>query len=460
MGKKRTIKRFQRTFAVLGLLVVFSSIFVSPAFASELTGDTGIAEIRNYGYPYESSAANRVEVKNVALPLVNQAITSIGFGRNDLKGAPQVRVGEDMYFGSVTDIYFSFYPYITDHDISIYYYGNPYDASNWYGNYRNSQGAWGYLNSVDLTSFTPVSSNNWHRGVSLRASYAGSEGLPISNLCLGTATIQGDTFVPSLNAWGVRNSDPATEVYYYVTSLRVITTESTADSEAIADVANQIGSMSDLLSAKLGDIAQIVQLIYEKTGDIDETLNMCLGYFEVVADILDRIDSTTSDIYSLLDTQLQALISTINTASTNIQSSIAEQTRILKSEILEQTFELQYFFNQMFGSSTSEELAGETEDIQSGMDNVDNAEQGYISTATDRFDGIVGDFTGFNSSVSSGVSLVSTLFERVWNSFGDYVIVYSFPLSLGLVLLLIGRISRASARTSRGSSKGKGGDNT
>lgn len=456
MRKRRTIKRFQRTFAVLGLLVVLSSFISVPVYAAEYSGG---GKLRNYAYPYSGGVVADVNSCNIDIPLVNQAgFSSIAFDANGWKVAPQVSTDADVFFDSVTDIYFSFYPYTTSSN-TLYYYGDPYNASNWHGNYINSQGQWGSLSSVELDTFAPVTSNKYHRGVSLVARYVGSEGLPISQLTLGTAVLDGTTFVPSLNAWGFRDTDPVAHVLYYITSLRVITSDSTADSEAIADVANQIGAMSDVLQAKLGDIAYIVQLIYEETQDINATLEICKGYFQSMLDAIENIDGTVTDIYSLLDTQLQMLIAAINTASSDIQSSITSAKNAITYEIYKQTRDMEEFFNNVFGGAVNDQLTGETDGIQSGMDNVDNAEQGYISTATDRFDGIVGSFTGFNGSVASGVSLVSTLFERVWNSFGEYIVVYSFPLSLGLVLLLIGRISRASARSSRGSSKDKGGGN-
>lgn len=432
MFKKRTIKRFQRTFAVLGLLVVLSSLFVVPVQAAEYEGH-GVFHV--YGYSYSGSNYNVYYSQNSDyFPIINHAYTDFYFNSNNYVSSLQIGLPYHS-FTSVVDIYFSFYPYIVQ-DYPLSRIGTPYDASSWKAYYKNETGRYGESSVIDASRFVPVTSNfvNPYGGVSVRASYVGSEGLPITDLRLGLSVFDSvsNTFYPVREGWRVHPDSPFTPLYWYVTSLRVITTESTADSEAIADVANQIGAMSDLLNAKLGDIAQIVQLIYENTNDINVTLEICKGYFEAMLDSLESIDGTVIDIYSLLDTQFRMLISAINTASANIKGAIEQQTE-----------DMQEYFDNVFGSAVNDDLTGETENIQSGMDNVDNAEQGYISTATDRFDGIVGSFTGFNGGVASGVSLVSTLFERVWTSFGEYIIVYSFPLSLGLVLLLIGRISRS-----------------
>lgn len=68
----------------------------------------------------------------------------------------------------------------------------------------------------------------------------------------------------------------------------------------------------------------------------------------------------------------------------------------------------------------------------------------------------ISNFT-FPTGLVSGFSLITGIFQDIWNAMGEYKIMYVFPLTLGIVLLLIGRISRFAGRGSSRKSDG-GGD--
>lgn len=69
------------------------------------------------------------------------------------------------------------------------------------------------------------------------------------------------------------------------------------------------------------------------------------------------------------------------------------------------------------------------------------------------------DLSGFTypDGLVSAFALITGIFNDLWNGMGDYKILYVFPLTLGVVLLLIGRISKFSGRGST-SRSGKGDD--
>lgn len=78
------------------------------------------------------------------------------------------------------------------------------------------------------------------------------------------------------------------------------------------------------------------------------------------------------------------------------------------------------------------------------MQDYDSTEQQFTQSMTDNFNALnLSDFT-FPSGLLSGFTLVTSLFEQLWNGLGEYKILYVFPLTLGIVLLLIGRISKSS----------------
>lgn len=67
----------------------------------------------------------------------------------------------------------------------------------------------------------------------------------------------------------------------------------------------------------------------------------------------------------------------------------------------------------------------------------------------------ISDFT-FPSDLQSAGALVSGIFQDIWYAFGDYKILFVFPLTLALCLVLTGRIARAYA--SGAFNRGKGED--
>lgn len=72
----------------------------------------------------------------------------------------------------------------------------------------------------------------------------------------------------------------------------------------------------------------------------------------------------------------------------------------------------------------------------------DNVEQQWTGSMSDNFAQLnLGNFS-FGDGLISGFGLVSDLFMRVWTALGSYAIVYTFPLYLGIVLVLMGRVNR------------------
>ena len=165
--------------------------------------------------------------------------------------------------------------------------------------------------------------------------------------------------------------------------------------------------------------------------------------FASIIPLLNNISSTTSNIYSLLSTQFSLLISTIQSESDDIQAAInAAVDRMIA------------YLDGAFSSSVNPALPGTSEDINTGVDSWNQAESGYQSNASERFQSITADFSGFSGDVLSGIGLASTLFQRVWNALGSYVVLYTVPLTLSLCLLVVGRVSRSHSRGG-GSSKSK-----
>lgn len=82
-------------------------------------------------------------------------------------------------------------------------------------------------------------------------------------------------------------------------------------------------------------------------------------------------------------------------------------------------------------------------------------ESQWTGSMTENFNKLdVGNFT-FHSGLIAGFAMVSGIFMDLWRGMGDAAVAYVFPLTLGVVLLLLGRISRFGGRSS---SQSKGDD--
>lgn len=79
-------------------------------------------------------------------------------------------------------------------------------------------------------------------------------------------------------------------------------------------------------------------------------------------------------------------------------------------------------------------------------------ESQWVGSMTENFNKLdIGNFT-FHSGLIAGFAMVSGLFMDIWRGMGDAAIAYVFPLTLGVVLVLLGRISRFGGK--RGSEEG------
>lgn len=92
------------------------------------------------------------------------------------------------------------------------------------------------------------------------------------------------------------------------------------------------------------------------------------------------------------------------------------------------------------------DLPDDTTETDDMISDLDGKEEEYKSDALDRFNEVSSTFSGFDGSVGSGIALAGTLFSRFFNALGTYKIIYTFPLLLGLAMVIIGRLGRASIK--------------
>ena len=145
------------------------------------------------------------------------------------------------------------------------------------------------------------------------------------------------------------------------------------------------------------DIAALIDDILAKCIHMDASLSTQNKLLRSISDKLTYIDGNVSSIYDLLHTAL----SDESTALDNKSQQVADQ-------IMQQ----------------------------------DNAEQYWNDKNQENFNALDLNNFSFSSGVVSALGTVGNLFTFIWNSLGDTVLIFTFPLMLGITLVAIGRVSR------------------
>lgn len=185
---------------------------------------------------------------------------------------------------------------------------------------------------------------------------------------------------------------------------------------------------------------------------------------DAITDILThvaKIDGNVQSIYSALQSLLSVatqikidtsdivkLLQAINSSTTLLQSDVAGIYDLLKNALADESASLD---NK--SKDTAEMIMQQT-----------NGEQYWMDKNTDNFNALDFDKFSFSNGVVGALSSVGSLFSSVWNALGDAVVIFTFPLMLGIGLVLVGRISRQQQRSKggkdKGDSGGKGGGKT
>lgn len=178
---------------------------------------------------------------------------------------------------------------------------------------------------------------------------------------------------------------------------------------------------------------------------------------DVITDILThvaKIDGNVQAIYSIL-TQLLAvskeigidtdtmvkLLTTINSNVALLQSDVSGIYDLLKSALADE----------------SAELDKKTEQAAESIMQRTDSEKYWSDKNQDNFNALNIDNFSFGDGVVSALGVVGGLFSGLWDSLGDGIIVYIFPLILGVALVLVGRLARSSGK-GRNKSDSAGGD--
>ena len=189
-----------------------------------------------------------------------------------------------------------------------------------------------------------------------------------------------------------------------------------------------------------GAILNVLDNILAECEEMNVNLNNILSALDNVVTQLEALNADTDTIISMLST-LTGLSQSQLTQLENISSSVDA---------------IYYFLTQAL-KTESDELSGEAATIGGAIENNQYAEDYYQTSMQGSYDSLDLDNFSFGG-IAGSMEFVGTVFSDMWAAFGEYTILFTYPMILGIALLVIGRISKHGGGNSSRNSEHKGGE--
>lgn len=181
-----------------------------------------------------------------------------------------------------------------------------------------------------------------------------------------------------------------------------------SDDQRIVDVVHDILTQVTQINSKSGEMVDslhsavnALNSILRECKDINADTDNIISILRAVNDKLISLNGRVDDIYTLLKDSLKAESDAIDQKSQQVGEQIMQRI---------------------------------------------DSEQFWEDKNTENFNALdMGNWT-FGDGVVGALPTVSNLFKGLWDSCGDVVLIFTFPLMLGLALVIIGRISRNSGK--------------
>ena len=176
-------------------------------------------------------------------------------------------------------------------------------------------------------------------------------------------------------------------------------------------------------------VVEQVNAILEEVKKVNGNLTSALSVLNQILIQCQGIKADTSSIVTILGLCKDQLVS--------LNGKVDDIYKLLKDSLAAESAAV---------DKKSEELGGQI------MQRVDS-EQYWSDKNTETFNALdMGNFT-FGDGVVGALPTVGNLFKSLWDSIGDATLIFTFPLMLGIALVIVGRISRTSGKGGK-----KGGD--
>lgn len=181
-----------------------------------------------------------------------------------------------------------------------------------------------------------------------------------------------------------------------------------SDDQSVVDVVHDI-------------LTQLTQ-INSKSGELVDSLHSAVNVLNSILRQCKDINADTDNIISILravQTNLVSLNGRVDDIYTLLKDSLKAESDVIDNK------------SQQVGDQLMQRI---------------DSEQYWEDKNTENFNALdMGNWT-FGNGVVGALPTVSNLFKGLWDSFGDVVLIFTFPLMLGLALVIIGRISRHSGK--------------
>lgn len=205
---------------------------------------------------------------------------------------------------------------------------------------------------------------------------------------------------------------------------------------------------------KLTYIVEMFQFVDTTDSAILDTLDSILAQAKQANVNLSNILTACNNILNelkALNADTDTMITLLNTLTGLSQSQLTQLENISSS-----VDAIYYFLTQEL-KSESDKLTGEAATIGGNIENNAQAEDYYQTSMQGSYDSL--DLDNFTfGGIAGAMEFVGTVFSDMWSAFGEYTILFTYPMILGIALLVIGRISKHGGGNSSRSSEHKGGE--
>ena len=171
--------------------------------------------------------------------------------------------------------------------------------------------------------------------------------------------------------------------------------------------------------------------------------------------ILDQVKQINGNMFSALDVLNQILVQCQSIKADT--SAILGVLQLISADIVALNGKVDNIYDLLKNALADEAAAVDKKSEELGgqiMQRADS-EQYWSDKNTENFEALDMNNWSFGDGVVGALPTVGNLFKSLWDSIGDTVVIFTFPLMLGIALVIIGRISRTAGK---GGKKGGGDD--
>ena len=184
----------------------------------------------------------------------------------------------------------------------------------------------------------------------------------------------------------------------------------------------------------------VIQQILANTENIDANITTLIGAINEILAELRALNVDTDTIITLL----------------NGLTDLSDR-QLTQLELIAGSVDAIYYFLTQELKDESEQLSGEAGAVADQIQNNDAAEEYYQTSMQGSYDSL--NLDGFTfGGVTGALELVGQIFSDVWGALGNWSILYTYPLVLGISLLAIGRLDKTGGGNSSRNAEHKGGE--